>query len=95
MTLMDRLFGTKTKADQSEARELEEWDYHHNSGMQSYNEEFFNNLWMTPPTTIEGWRAAEQKANHLIGHRAPADYAEFLAFGYARGRIDALMEKPR
>ena len=83
----------RRKAREKE-RELDEWDYHHNSGMQSYNEEFFNNLWMeSHERTKAEWVEAHQKAGHLIGNRAPADYAEFMAYGYTQGRLDAMRQE--
>jgi hypothetical protein len=40
--------------------------------------------------THEELRDRWQQANKLVGQRAPADYGEFLAYGYIEGRRDAL-----
>lgn len=86
-----RLFGSR--APNQEDRELDEWDYHHNSGHQLVAEAMFNSLWMGPERTEAEWFEAHQNASHMIGNRAPADYAEFLAYGYTQGRMDALRQK--
>ena len=76
-----------------EDRELDEWDYHHNSSHQRTAEAFFNALWMGSERTEAEWFEAHQNANHMIGNRAPADYGEFLAYGYTQGRLDAMRQK--
>lgn len=43
-----------------------------------------------PDLTYEELRALWEKANRLVGQRAPADYGEFVAYGYISGRRDAL-----
>lgn len=46
-----------------------------------------------PNATYEELRVMWRLANSLVGQRAPADYGEFLAYGYLEGRLEAL--RPR
>jgi hypothetical protein len=90
MTFLGRKSGS-----QSEADDLQEWARHHDDPRSGAAFEIFTKATMNPDLTESELRTLWQQANHLIGQRAPADYAEFILYGYIEGRRDALRSASR
>lgn len=83
MSIFDRWLKPKPPVD----ADLDEWALHHDdprsaAGMRLVNEA--RGALLTPKELGERWQAA----NTLVGQRAPADYGEFVAYGYFEGRQD-------
>lgn len=67
--------------------ELEEWERHHDDPRSAQGLALFSRAVATPDLSVEDLWGMWLEANSLVGKRSPADYGEFLAYGYLDGRI--------
>ena len=88
--LFARLFGSSVRDE-----ELDEWARHHDDPRSEQGITLLRRVQDDPSLTREQLHELWKQANTLIGQRAPADYGEFLAYGYIEGRQDALRESDR
>ena len=84
-----RLFG---RAPRNE--ELDEWARHHDDPRSSSGFAIFVQA-MGGDLSVNELHKLWEDANRLVGKRAPADYGEFLAYGYLQGRLDAIQRFPK
>lgn len=82
------IFGLGKKSPEDER--LEEWERHHDDPRSDAGFELFSRAMSNPDLTADELQEMWQEANRLVGKRAPADYGEFLAYGYIEGRRDAI-----
>lgn len=78
------------KSKPADADDLEEWALHHDDPRSKEGFGLFCEAIVHPDLTADELHNLWVKANALVGQRAPADYGEFLAYGYLQGRRDAL-----
>lgn len=88
--VLERLFGPAVRD-----AELDEWARRHADPRSKQGFALFRRVQENPDLTREELRGLWREANALVGHRAPADYGEFLAYGYIEGRRDALRDTDR
>ena len=74
--------------------DLDEWARHHDDPRSGAGHALVAEA-MGKDLTFEELTALWTKANSLVGNRAPADYGEFMAYGYFEGRRDAIKFPPR
>lgn len=85
---MGNLFGLLRRS-RPESDELDEWARHHDDPRSQAGYALFCEAMGAPDLTDDELRDMWQRANKLVGQRAPADYGEFLAYGYLEGRREA------
>ena len=87
---MVSLFRRKTRSDD----DLDEWERHHDDPRSARGHALVISA-MGKDLSAKELHELWQQANRLVGHRAPADYGEFMAYCYFNGRRDALLFPPR
>ena len=83
------IFGRKSAEDE----ELDEWARHHDDARSSQGMALWETVALQPKLSVDELFALYERANRLVGKRAPADYGEFLVYGYIKGRLDAAVAR--